>query len=163
LEDIDRVSNTAGVQMRFLRDSMTAHCGDQEVAWVKNFNKLKLEGCPGLVIEGLDNPDSRCQAIAAALLRNYIDARVIPIGTLISSRESEETLNPTVLVVPNFFVQVSGKSMPSWKMQTMYDVLVQRAVRNKPSVLYVQSLAEFRKSFGLAFSDFLSTFKVVTA
>lgn len=161
IADLDNVSSVAGVQVRFLEDPMAKYCGAKEIDWVKNFNKYRSNGVPGLVLEGVPNPDSRCQAIGGALLRNFIDARVIPLGTLLDAQQNGTAPNPTVLLVPNLFIKMTDKGVPAWRMQNMYDLLLHRAVHNKPSVLYIQNKEDFGKVFGAACVDFLSNFKWV--
>jgi len=161
IADIEGISSVAGVQVRFLDYSMSKFCGSKEIDWVVKFREYRKSGVPGLVLEGVSNPDSRCQAIAAALLRNYIDARVIPIGTLIEQIKAGKVPMPSVLLIPNFFVEVEGKGIPSWRMQEIYDLLLQRVVHNKPTVLYVQNSANLEKTFGKALTDLLSSFHCV--
>jgi hypothetical protein len=158
IADLEGISSVAGVQARFLDYSMSQFCGSKEVDWVRNFRENRKNGVPGLVLEGVSNPDSRCQAIAAAFLRNYIDAKVIPIGTLIDLIKSGKVPMPTVLLIPNFFVEVEGKGIPSWRMQEIYDFLLQRVVHNKPTVLYVQNSENLEKTYGTAVVDLLSNF-----
>src|ERR1035441_620048 len=83
LQGKEAVLSTAGVQSKYLFSSMKTECGEDEVDWVTNFRKYEAEGTLGLVLEGVVHPDRRCQAIAAALLRNHYDARVIPLNTLL--------------------------------------------------------------------------------
>ena len=85
IADFERVCTMAGIQGHFLYESMTKHCGPAEVDWVKRFWSYLRQGVPGLVLEGVTRPDTRCQSIAAALVRNYVDARVVPLNTLIDS------------------------------------------------------------------------------
>lgn len=161
MEDVANVSSIAGVQPRFLSESMTKHCSATEVDWVSQFYAYQKQGVPGLVLEGVANPDSRCQAIAAALLRNYIDARVIPLGTLLDQQKEGLSVNPTVLLIPNMFVSMSDKGIPAWRMQGLYDLLLHRAVNSKPSVLYVQDYEKLKTTFGVPLANFLSGFQWV--
>ena len=141
---------------------MTKYCGDVEVGWVKHFWTHKAKGIPGLLLQGVSRPDTRCQSIAAALVRNYVDARVIPLNTLIESTMNGNTPpSPTVLLIPNLFmVATTGKQIP-WRVQAIYDVLLERSIRNKPSVVYVEDLTKLSTMYGAPFHDFLSRFLAV--
>jgi hypothetical protein len=161
IADFDNVCLTAGVQGKFLHESMTQYCDPAEVDWVKNFYKFKKEGLPGLLLHGITRPDTRSQAIAAALIRNFIDARVIPLNSVLDAKENGDMPSPTVLLIPNLFVAATSKNIPAWKVQTVYDLLLQRSVQNKQSIVYVESMEGLKIAYGAPFADFLLSFKEV--
>lgn len=163
IADFEQVCTTAGIQGRFLYESMTKHCGPVEVEWVRKFWAYKAQGVPGLVLEGVSHPDTRCQAIAACLVRNFVDARVIPLNTLIDSTQNGgHAPSPTVLLIPNLFMQAMGKSVPAWRVQVIYDLLLERSTKAKPTVVYVEDLKGLVSIYGEPFRDFLSRFLMVT-
>lgn len=161
IADMERVSLIAGVQERFVKQSMSEYCSPEEIDWVKQFNKYRTEGVPGLVLEGVHNPDTRCQAIAGAFIRNFIDARVMPLNQVLELQEGGAMPSPTVLLIPNLFMVSVMKNVPVWKVQIVYDLLLQRSVQNKPSVAYVENLGDLKKTYGVPFGDFLSGFRIV--
>jgi hypothetical protein len=150
---------TAGVQSKFLHESMGVYCSEDEIDYVRHFKQKEKEGQPGLVLVGGKNVDSRCQAIAAAFVRNFIDARVIPMNSLLE--RTGDGLLPHVLVVPNLYISQAGKGLPAWKIQGLYDLLLQRSVQGLSSVVYVQNLSGMLEVYGAPFADFLSQFKIV--
>jgi hypothetical protein len=113
-----------------------------------------------MILNGVKSPDTRCQAITAALIRNYVDARVIPMNSLI------ENLDPgraaTVLVIPNLYLSAMTKQMPAWRVQVMYDLLLERSIRSKPTVAYVEDLDGLKGIYGAPFRDFLDRFLIVS-
>jgi hypothetical protein len=163
LADFERVCTTAGIQGHFLYESMTKHCGPVEVDWVKKFWHYKAQGVPGLVLQGVMRPDTRCQSIAAALVRNYVDARVIPLNSLLdSTMNGNHAPSPTVLLIPNLFMSAMGKNIPAWRVQAMYDLLLERSTKSKPTVVYIEDLKGLVGVYGEPFRDFLSRFTLVT-
>jgi hypothetical protein len=161
MSDIDHIAQVAGVQVKYIHQSMKDVCGETEIKWVKNYHKNRVLGIPGLVLEGVANPDSVCQSITGALLRNFIDARVIPLNQLLDLQASNDLPTPSVLLIPNLFVKMADSTksgIPAWKMQTIYDILLGRAVRNMPTVVYIQDRDEFQKAYGVPFNDFLNQF-----
>lgn len=164
IADFDRVCTQAGVQGHFLQKSMTEYCKAVEVDWVRHFRKYRAEGNPGLLLEGVERPDTRCQSIAAALVRNYIDARVIPMNTLIDTiRDEGRAPSPSVLLIPNLFMMATGKpSSVAWRVQAVYDALLERSTQGKPTVAYVEDLDGVATAYGKPFQDFLSRFTMVT-
>ena len=163
IADFERVCTVAGIQGHFLYESMTKHCGPVEVDWVKRFWTHLRQGVPGLLLQGVARPDTRCQSIAAALVRNYVDARVVPLNTLIESTlDGGHPPSPTVLLIPNLFMAAMGKSVPAWRVQVMYDLLLERSTKSKPTVVYVEDLKGLVGMYGEPFHDFLSRFTLVT-
>ena len=141
---------------------MTKHCGPVEVDWVKRFWFYLRQGVPGLLLHGISRPDTRCQSMAAALVRNYVDARVIPLNTLIEGNiNGNHAPSPTVLLIPNLFMSAMGKNIPAWRVQAMYDVLLERSTKSKPTVAYVEDLKGLVTMYGEPFRDFLSRFTLV--
>lgn len=163
IADFERVCSTAGIQGHFLYESMTTYCGEVEVDWVKKFWKYKAAGVPGLALVGVVRPDTRCQSIAAALIRNYVDARVIPLHTLIElTMNGNHPPSPTVLLIPNVYMAATNHKMIAWRVQAIYDVLLERSTKNKPTVVYVESMKGLAQAYGEPFRDFLSRFTFVT-
>jgi hypothetical protein len=114
-----------------------------------------------LVLEAVHRPDTRCQAIAASLIRNYVDARVIPLNTLVEAITQGSVPSPTVLLIPNLYMKATVKNLPAWRVQAVYDLLLLRAARNKPTVVYVESLKGVVETYGQPFHDFLNGFRLV--
>jgi hypothetical protein len=138
---------------------MLDYCLEPEINWVKNFHSNRKAGLPGLLLNGLDKPDTRCQAICAALLRNYIDARVVTFNALIEMYGSSgEALSTTVILIPNLFDLVGARSIPPWKAQMMYDLLLARTANRKPTVAYIESTSGIATAFGKPFANFLEGF-----
>jgi hypothetical protein len=161
MSDIDHIAQVAGVQVKYIHQSMKDVCGETEINWVKSYHKNRVRGIPGLVLEGVANPDSVCQSITGALLRNFIDARVIPLNQLLALQAANDLPEPSVLLIPNLFVKMAegAKSgIPAWKMQAVYDVLLGRATRNMPTVVYIQDREEMQKAYGVPFANFLDQF-----
>lgn len=162
IADFEGVCSKAGIQGHFLYESMKKFCGDKEVDWVTHFWKHKAAGLPGIVLNGVQNPSTRCQAIAAALVRNYIDARVVLTNTLVDALVEGSIPSPTVLLIPNLYVAAMCKTIPPFKVQALYDVLLDRSIKGKPSVVYVEDLKGLVGVFGTPFRDFLNGFRVIT-
>jgi hypothetical protein len=165
IADFERVCTTAGIQGHFLHESMMTYCGPIEVDWVRKFWRYKKAGVAGLALVNISRPDTRCQAIAAALVRHYVDARVIPLNTLIDSTSNgNRPPSPTVLLIPNLYMAATNYKTLAWRVQAMYDLLLERATRGKPTVVYVENLKPgmgLAKAYGEPFRDFLSRFMQV--
>ena len=164
MADSVNVCSVAGVQIRYLHESMSQHCGPVELDWVRRFRLYESSGVPGLLLCGSPNPDQRCQAIGAALVRNYIDARVMPLNTVLETVEKGgDMTQPHVLLIPNLYVSARGVALPAWKVQILYDVLLSRAVQSRSSVVYIESLEGLVTAYGKPLADHLNTYRQVAA
>jgi len=158
LQDLSGIAEIARVPTALLHQSMCNYCSEKEVVWVKTFRAHALANqSGGLCMEGMPDPELRMQAMAAAFVRNFIDARVITVHELLSWRDEEDPPNPTVMLVPNFYTVMKGTPLTGWQVQTLYDALVARYVSGKQTVLYVESLAALAKDYGQHFADFIKT------
>lgn len=159
LADIDHVCQVANVPKMFLHTSMKDHCSATEIDWVVNF-RLYRDSKAGLVLDGLDNPDSRSMAICGALLRNFIDARVMLLNTLLQAIKEGNPPDATVLVIPNLYVSTMstvGNALPAWELQKVFDYLMARFAANRPTVVAVESMAGLQKSYGLSLAQHLKS------
>lgn len=155
LADLENICHVANVPRTFVHQSMTGFCDGQEIDWVVNF-RMYRETCAGLLVVARPNPDTRAMAICGALLRNFIDARVMPLNTVLDHLEAHEMPEPTVLIIPNLFVQQLGKALPAWKLQQVYDLLLQRFTANKPTVVCVENLQAMQSAYGQAMYEHLT-------
>jgi hypothetical protein len=160
IQDVTGVCETANIQVRYLTTSMVPYCTADDVLWVKNFwhRKQRPAGWPGIVYIGVPSAPTRFNAICGALLRNYLDARVLPFNILLDSYENGAVLNPHVLLMPNAYLTASGKAIPSYRSQLLLEILMTRAAQDRPSILYVESLVGLRTVYGAPFADLLTTY-----
>lgn len=157
IKDMDHVVAVANIPKNFLDRSMLDTCGDQEVAWVRDFNRTRGE-VAGLVLHNQSNADTRCMLIVAALVRNFVDARIVSLSTLLDSGDPPD---PTVMVIPNFYQKSFGKTLPAWKVSHLHDVLISRFTASKPTVLVVEDFNALAMSYGQGTADFLQQHFVI--
>ena len=171
LADIDGVCRVAGVKKELISHPAKWYCSKGEVAWLRDFRARVASGSAGLMLVGPNHngknaagdlgtvnvtPALKMMAMAAALLRNYIDARVLSVTTLIEDDEVGDVPDPTVLLVPDFYVDFEGgKQLPAYKAQRLYSILMDRYVASRATILYVQSVGGLEKNYGGAMKDFL--------
>ena len=161
IADLDHIAGVAGVNTSYIRESMTSHCDSVEIDYVMNF-RLYRESVSGLLIIGKDDIEERCFAICGAFIRNFIDARVVTLTTLLDAAESHATPDPTVLIVPNFYMSAYGKTLPAWKIATIYDILLQRAAENRPTILGMDNFLAMKQSYGGSIVNHLKKYKGAT-
>lgn len=155
IADLDHVKTTANIPANFITHSMTEFCTPGDIEFVKNYPKLKAQGCAGLLMVNESNADTRMMAMCGAFIRNFIDARVIPLNTLLSMQEEGEQAMSSVLFIPNLFIRSAGKSLPSWKIQVIYDLLLARYVGGKTTIAYAEEMNGMEMAYGQMFADHL--------
>ncbi|MFP3647052.1 hypothetical protein [Paraburkholderia sp. SIMBA_054] len=163
LDDIDHICQTAGISQHFLTHSMMDVCGPDEVDWVRNFPMYRQK-LAGLVLTNGANVSNRLMYMAGALIRNFTDARVYPINTVLRLAKAGELPTPTVLMIPNLYVKAGGatKGLAHWDVQAIYDVLLERQAAGKPTVLFIQDMDSASQAYGDVFRDFLeNNYKIV--
>ena len=158
VNDLDHIASIAGISRSFIRQSMLPHCDSVEIDYVTNF-RLYRESVPGLLVIGKPDTGTRCNAMCGALIRNFIDARVISLIKLLDASEGREVPDPTVMIIPNFYMSSYGKTLPAWKIAAIYDILLQRQAENKPTVIAMDSYAGMQQSYGASISDHLKNYK----
>jgi hypothetical protein len=145
--DLDGFSDTANITPHYVYTSMSKYCNATEMDYVRNFNKYRNENVAGLCLTG-ENSEKRCMSVTGAFVRNFIDARLVTLNQLIDGAKDQSLVDPTVMVIPNLFVQTDGKALTSWQIQSIYDVLLGRFTKNRSTVVYVQDLAALGFAYG---------------
>lgn len=155
IDDLDHVCAVARVPKQYIEQSMKSVCGAAEIDWVTNF-RMYRESCAGLVLEGQPNSEGRCLAIGGALIRNFIDARVLGLNQVVDMLDAQQYPEATVLIIPNLFVSQVGKSLPAWKVNRVYDLLLTRFTENRPTVVAIESLNDLGNAYGSSFEQLLT-------
>jgi hypothetical protein len=163
IRDRARICQVAGIQPRFIQESMMNHCTPDEVEWVVDFWTHKKNGEPGIVLLGMEGAWIHCQAIAGALVRNYIDARVMSLHVMLDSYVAGQDMTvPHVLLIPNFFVVSERGNLSEWKVQVLLDLLLARTLRSRMNVLGVENMTDLKTEYGNYFFDSLRDYQHIT-
>lgn len=159
IQDMEHICAVAGVPARYVEHSMVGVAQEPEIDWVKNFRQYRGE-FSGLIFEGGSNVETRMMSICGALVRNFVDARLVSLGSIVPMKDGKEPLidpqEPTVLLVPNLHVKThGGKPLTAWQIQVLYDALLARMTSGKQSVFFVESLESVATDFGILFKEHL--------
>lgn len=160
IKDLDNICRVANIPKQMMHKSAGEFLSVEEMKWLVSFPVQQREN-RGLVFTGkhTPSPDIKMMAMTAALLRNYVDSRLITVQALLDAHEhrSGELPDPTVLMIPNLFVKQGGKGLPSWKMQIVYDILLSRFAAGRLTVAYVENLGAMGAEYGSLFIQHLET------
>jgi hypothetical protein len=74
----------------------------------------------------------------------------------LEEHKTGEVESPTVLLIPNFYVEYAGgKPNTNWQVNILQDILMRRLVEKKTTVIYVQSIEGLKKNFGEGIGVFI--------
>lgn len=160
IADLKRVAKKAGVPMSAVWTPLSSACQPgADYEWVRNMRRSE-DG--GLVYVGKSigaSIDDRMRAITGACLRNYTDARMMSLQDVLKRVKDDSMPDCTVLLIPNFCLdKADGGDIPSWEVQHLLGLLIDRATAGKKTVLYISSWATLEKQYGSAFMDHLSAY-----
>lgn len=164
IQDLPQVVSTAGVPASAVWMRLSTHCSKDEMIWVKNIRST--HDC-GILFVGPNFPvsvDSKMTAITGVCLRNYTDARMMPVQEVIKKIKDDSMPSPTVLLIPNFCLDKSnGGDVPSWEISSLMGLLLSRMGRGLKTILYATSMAVVQKQYGDSFKSLLeSKFSIAT-
>lgn len=164
--DLDSFARDAGIQPRWIYEPMP-DMPDAVETYLRRFKHHAAEGCAGLCFtkqSGLPlPPDQYMSAVAGFLVRNFVRARVMPLGSVIDAHASDTMPQLTALLIPNFFYPASeGGTVASWHVSALHDLLIARQVAGQQTIIFASDLTLLRKEYGLAFGDLIdANFSVV--
>lgn len=163
--DIGNYARDAGIQPKHIWEPLTPKVSPAELTWVKRFRFHTSEGHSGLCLEGASlvfSVEDRMAAIAGALVRNFIRARVFTLSQLFAEAESEGMPKATCLLIPNFFngkntgKAIAGPIAP-WRVSLVLDILMERHLSGLQTVLYVESILDLEEAYGPPIAKHLKT------
>lgn len=160
--NLEETAQVAGVPMDMLDRSMKeSGCSKDEIEWVCNFPALRLTAKKGgVILCGVfkPSPEKRLMAMAAAFIRNYVDARVVTLFELLPVDGEAPEINPTVLLIPDFCRQnlsKPGHTLTHWQSRFVHSFLLERFTQRRVTVLHVDNLPLVEKEYGESFLAFL--------
>lgn len=150
VRDAAHYAHLAGVPIGALWVPMSEICSPQEVQWVKTFPKHEAKGIRGLIYTGPSSPAlTHSQALAGALVRNFIDARLRTVDDVLAEPEL-----PTVLVIPDLFWGIENPT-PTRK-QAMASLIMDLFSKGSRLVCYVSDLDQFGEAYGKTTQNLLA-------
>lgn len=157
IADMDRVCAIAGISRATLETTAKGVAHEKLIQWVRDYRTDQGAGVL-LVGHAENDPATQFMAVAGALVRNYIDARVRSLKSVLEEEDDEG--EPEVLLIPDFFEKTtttgSGVNMTQWQIRTLHSLLLNRIVKGRKTILHAESLEEMTKIYGHAMADMLA-------
>lgn len=155
--DLPDVARDALIQPRWIWTPLAEAVNPKIVDWVRTFRQhddvsgLCLTGSKAVAVE------DQISAIAGALVRNFIRARVFTVGHLLDALEAGFPPSSTCLLIPNAYTgKASGAALPTWKVTALQDLLLDRHMRGQKTVIYVSDMNSFHIEYGSAFYNLVN-------
>jgi len=166
VKEIESVAKRAGIPVQMVWTSMKKFCTPDEIAYVRELRKKMKSGVLGLVYVGSSDAYKaiidRMSAVAAACVRNYINAQVMNVNDVIRETQAGTMPMPTVLLIPNFYIG-SDNDIPKWRSGALLDMLYSRKQEGLQTFLYVRSMNGLEADYGDTFVDHLHRFDTIPA
>jgi hypothetical protein len=153
VRDIQKIAAFAGIPVPMVASKLSDYCETQDTDYALRIRKQAESSIYGLAycgkaMDGKYAISSRMQAIAGVCLRNYINARVMSVQNVIKAKIDGDFIQPTVLLIPNFYIVKSG--MTGYQAAALLDLFIDRLSQAQQTVVYVQDIGQLEKDFGPA-------------
>lgn len=151
MADMAAICARANVPTTAMHKSARETLDENEMAWLSSLT-ISPSGVKGTGAIFVGDPDSEDKliAIAAALLRNHLDARIMSVNTVLDQSEPS-----SVVLIPNLYVRGQGQALPTWKVQQLYDILLSRRTLGLLTIAYVEDMGGLKKDYGTVFERHL--------
>lgn len=157
LQDIDHIASMSNVPVSMIKMSCSDYLGKGVKSWLISYRKLKAIDMASAYMLGplKASPEKLMMAMAAVLIRNFIDARVYSLQGFLDL-EGSAARQATAVFIPNFQNSYHGKPLASHQVQTLYSILLDRMTEDKVTVLYLDSIDQMRDQYGTSISEFIT-------
>lgn len=147
LLNLDMVLANSGVSIEALCSSATTVCGQVEVNALQAWHQSNT----GVLYCGnVEHVYKRMEAMAAALVRNFIDARIYTVNDMVEEFMAG-TLEGQVIVVPDFFTPVCENKThdPFLRHKTnAYSFLIKLKQQGQRAIIYTHDIGMFADRHG---------------
>lgn len=158
--DLERIARDAAIQPRWVYTPLADQVPAGVLEWVRQFRSHVETGRTGLCLVGGVNSgaESVMSAVAGALVRNFIRARVLTAGQVADMLDRGQSPEATCLLVPNLHAgKTAGAAVPAWRAAMLLDLLLERHLSGLQTVIHVSELKALKTDFGSGFSAMLGS------
>lgn len=149
--DLETYAQDARIQPEAIWTPLAKMCGKEEIDYVRRFKFHRSEDTFGLAFIGKApnvDIDGKMQAIAGALVRNFIRARVMVMTQLFDAIDEEGIPEMSALLLPNFHSTNASGAKSSWKIANILDVLMHRRSLGLQTIIYTPDLDALGLDYG---------------
>ena len=156
IANLEGFSRVAGVPVEYVWTPVSKYCKGEAIKWLRTIRRNEFHGLCFVGPLDIIPIEDKMMSMAAACLRNYIDARVITVQDVLKYLKTDSMPVPTILLIPNFCLEKDeGGDIASWLVSALLGLLYSRLGAGLKTVIYVDSLPYLAKSYGTAFQRHL--------
>jgi hypothetical protein len=151
LPKLERFADEANILPDWIWTRLSQVCGPAEVDWVNRFKFHRGDKVSGLAYVGWNHDppiEDRMAAIAGALIRHFINARVMTVHRLINAASDSAVPDVSCLLIPNFFLGASD--IRPWQVSLLFDALLHRHGLGVQTVIYASDLQAMGVEYGIS-------------
>jgi len=166
IQELPHLAKVAHIPEHLVYKPLSGFCTPEEVEWVRGVRSHPENGCYGMWYSVMSESPTimeRMQAIAAACLRNFIDARVMSMQEVINALSSDTMPEPTVLLIPNFWTGWKAENAGhKYKAERLGELLISRQLAGHLTVIYAENKSGLMgQVFGLEVAQLIAQFKQI--
>lgn len=149
IPDIEHYARGAGIHPQFIYRKAANWCSESELDWLRGLPTMEHTMMGGYYTgyPAGTSIDVRMMAMAGALVRNFIPAKVVTVDEVL------EGVKGDVWFLPDFFLE--GAALPGWKAQELLQRLHKHFAAMNRAVLYVESMSKMKGAYGAAIHRFV--------
>lgn len=158
--DLDNYAADACIRPHWIWTALPEDVTAVETDYLTKFRHHAANGTrSGLCYAGSDFAMAeRMSALAGCLVRNFVRARVMTLGSVLDALSDKSMPALTAILIPNFFLpKAEGGHLASWQVQALYDFMVDRHTRGLQTIVYASDMDRLEKEYGMAVSRLLKT------
>lgn len=151
VENLERVCAAGRIPPLYVYGCpLSKFCAGLDLDWVREFYAWPGKSVAGLAYVGaVSGVEDRMMAIAGALTRNYIEARVLTVQEVIAYVKDDDTPLCSCLLIPNFYLpNDQGGKLPDWQVSMLTSCLMARFARGLQTVLYITNEKKMTLDYG---------------
>ncbi len=160
--NLEGFASDAGIAPHWIYKPLDPELPELELNYVRNFPKHRELGLAGMCLLKSVVPvgaaEDRMSALAGAFLRNFIRAKVMTLGSALDALASGDTIDSTVLLIPNF---CTGSAMETklqeWHCRLLHDLMSERQTRGLQTVVYASELKRVSSYMGQPIADLIDS------
>lgn len=156
--NLEGFAKDAGIKPHWIWTRLSKEITGAEREYLLRFKHHETEGkIAGMCYVGKAlGVDMRMQGIAGLMVRNFVRARVMTLGGVVDASAGRTLPDLTCLLIPNFYLLGSHAStIAKWQLGQLYDTLVDRSIRGRQTILYVEDMEGLAVDFGLSFKELI--------
>jgi hypothetical protein len=155
--NIEHYASRAGISPHHIWTAARKTFGPAEIDYLEQSISRAATGVVGAYYVGENDIVSHMARMVGALVREFVDARMMTVQDIVKLDEDGEEPDATVLFIPNFYMAHEYGKYDSRKIAVLMDLLYSRAARSQPTVIHLSDKTKAIVTFGKTLPGLLTT------